>query len=84
MNTEKKISIEKIKNTLKVAVPPALVSTIILFINILFFGTNNIIIAPYMTLTFIRMRNYLTIEKNIIKPLFIHLIIGILSSIASE
>lgn len=76
--------IEKFKNTLKVALPPALVSTIILFVNLSFFGLNNIIIAPYMTLTFIRMKNYLTIEKNIIKPLFIHLFIGILASIATE
>lgn len=78
------MKIDKFKNTLKVAVPPAIVSTIILFINLLFWGLNNIIIAPYMTLTFIRMKNYITIEKNIIKPLFIHLFIGVLASIASE
>lgn len=77
MNFHRKIT--KLKDT----IPTALVSLTILFINLSFFGLNNIIIAPYMTLTFIRMKNYIMIEKNIFKPLFIHLLIGILASIAS-
>ena len=78
------MNMEQIKSKLKVALPPALVSTIILFINLYFFGLNNIIIAPYMTLTFIRLKSNAAIEKNIIRPLVIHLIIGFLASIASE
>lgn len=78
------IDIKDFENKLKVALPPALVSTIILFINLYFFGLSNIIIAPYMTLTFIRLKSNASIEKNIIKPLVIHLFIGFLASIASE
>lgn len=77
MDFDRKVT--KLKDT----IPTALVSLTILFINLSFFGLNNIIIAPYMTLTFIRMKNYIMIEKNIFKPLFIHLLIGILASIAS-
>lgn len=78
------MNMKQIKSKLKVALPPALVSTIILFINLYFFGLNNIIIAPYMTLTFIKLKSNAAIEKNIIRPLVIHLIIGFLASIASE
>lgn len=56
---------------------------LLLIINLKFFGSSNIIVSTYMTLTFIRMRTYLIIEKNVFKPLFIHLPIGILASIAS-
>ncbi|MEG1481078.1 FUSC family protein [Clostridium sp.] len=71
--------LKKFKDT----IPVAVLSLIILFINLRFFGINNIIIAPYMTLTFIRMKNYIMIEKNITKPLYIHLLIGVVASLAS-
>lgn len=78
------MSIKNLQEKLKEAYPQAIVSLTILCVNLMFFGLNNIIIAPYMTLTFIRMKNYLTIEKNIFKPLFIHLFIGVLASVASD
>ncbi|ABG85749.1 putative membrane protein [Clostridium perfringens SM101] len=56
---------------------------VLLLVNLKFFGLSNIIIAIYMTLTFIRMRTYLIIENNIFKPLFIQLAIGVLASVAS-
>ena len=72
-----------IRKTLKKALPPTILSMVLLSVNLKFFGLSNIIIATYMTLTFIRMRTYLIIENNIFKPLFIQLSIGILASIAS-
>lgn len=77
------MEVKNIRETLKKALPPTLLSIILLQMNLKFFGASNIIIATYMTLTFIRMRTYLIIENNVFKPLFIHLIIGVLASIAS-
>lgn len=71
------------RTLIKVSLLPSIISLIIFFTNYKFFGLPNVIIAPYMTLTFIRMKGYLTIEKNPIKPLFIHLIIGVVATIAS-
>lgn len=77
------MNFESIRSSFKIALPPTILSILLLLINLKFFGLSNIIIATYMTLTFIRMRSYLIIEKNVVKPLFIHIFIGILASIAS-
>jgi len=77
------LDVNSIKKTLKKALPPTILSMVLLLVNLKFFGLSNIIIAIYMTLTFIRMRTYLIIENNIFKPLFIQLAIGVLASVAS-
>lgn len=77
------MNLKEIKKVFNKALPPTVLSLLLLFINIKYFGANNILISTYMTLTFIRMRTYLIIEKNIFKPLFIHLGIGVLASLAS-
>lgn len=77
------MDVNSIKKTLKKALPPTILSMVLLLVNLKFFGLSNIIIATYMTLTFIRMRTYLIIENNIFKPLFIQLAIGVLASVAS-
>ncbi|MDZ5253537.1 FUSC family protein [Clostridium sp. LIBA-8841] len=77
------MDLKSLKRILKTALPPTILSMLLLIINLKFFGSSNIIIATYMTLTFIRMRTYLIIEKNVFKPLFIHLAIGVFASIAS-
>lgn len=77
------MEVNSIRKTLKKALPPTILSMVLLLVNLKFFGLSNIIIATYMTLTFIRMRTYLIIENNIFKPLFIQLAIGILASVAS-
>ena len=77
------MDVNSIKKTLKKALPPTILSMVLLLVNLKFFGLSNIIIAIYMTLTFIRMRTYLIIENNIFKPLFIQLAIGVLASVAS-
>ena len=70
------MEVNSIRKTLKKALPPTILSMVLLLVNLKFFGLSNIIIATYMTLTFIRMRTYLIIENNIFKPLFIQLAIG--------
>ena len=77
------MEVNSIGKTLKKALPPTILSMVLLLVNLKFFGLSNIIIATYMTLTFIRMRTYLIIENNIFKPLFIQLAIGVLASVAS-
>ena len=77
------MEVNSIGKTLKKALPPTILSMVLLLVNLKFFGLSNIIIAIYMTLTFIRMRTYLIIENNIFKPLFIQLAIGVLASVAS-
>lgn len=77
------MEVNSIRKTLKKALPPTILSMVLLLVNLKFFGLSNIIIATYMTLTFIRMRTYLIIENNIFKPLFIQLAIGVLASVAS-
>ncbi|HAT4142311.1 TPA: FUSC family protein [Clostridium perfringens] len=77
------MKVNSIGKTLKKALPPTILSMVLLLVNLKFFGLSNIIIAIYMTLTFIRMRTYLIIENNIFKPLFIQLAIGVLASVAS-
>lgn len=77
------MEVNSIRKTLKKALPPTILSMVLLLVNLKFFGLSNIIIAIYMTLTFIRMRTYLIIENNIFKPLFIQLAIGVLASVAS-
>ena len=77
------MEVNSIRKTLKKALPPTILSMVLLVVNLKFFGLSNIIIATYMTLTFIRMRTYLIIENNIFKPLFIQLAIGGLASVAS-
>ncbi len=77
------MELNSIRKTLKKALPPTILSMVLLLVNLKFFGLSNIIIATYMTLTFIRMRTYLIIENNILKPLFIQLAIGGLASVAS-
>lgn len=57
------MELDSIRETFKKALPPTIVSSLLLFINVKFFGMKNVIIAPYMTLTFVRMRNYSIIEK---------------------
>lgn len=78
------LEINNLKKVLKRALPPTIVSSLILFINVKFFGMRNVIIAPYMALTFVRMRNYAIVEKNEFSPLFLHLIIGIFASLVSR
>lgn len=78
------MELKDIKRTLKRALPPTIVSSLLLFINVRFFGVKNVIIAPYMTLTFVRMKNYSIIEKNEFSPLFLHLTIGIFASLVSR
>ncbi len=77
------MEVNSIGKTLKKALPPTILSMVLLLVNLKFFGLSNIIIAIYMTLTFIRMRTYLIIENNIFKPLSIQLAIGVLASVAS-
>ncbi|MGG5461341.1 FUSC family protein [Clostridium sp. B9] len=78
------MEINNLKKVLKRALPSTIVSSLILFINVKFFGMRNVIIAPYMALTFVRMRNYAIVEKNEFSPLFLHLIIGIFASLVSR
>ncbi|WP_430484869.1 FUSC family protein [Clostridium sp. B9] len=78
------LEINNLKKVLKRALPSTIVSSLILFINVKFFGMRNVIIAPYMALTFVRMRNYAIVEKNEFSPLFLHLIIGIFASLVSR
>lgn len=77
------MKLKKTKDEIISALPPTILSLLLLFINLKCFGVSNILISTYMTLTFIRMRTYLIIEKNIFKPLVIHIGIGILASLAS-
>ncbi|WP_300259780.1 FUSC family protein [Clostridium sp.] len=77
------MELSNIKEIFKKALPPTILSIVLLVINLSFFGYINIIVATYMTLTFIRMRTYLIIESNILKPLFLHLAIGLFASVAS-
>lgn len=81
---EIELELKNIKRTLKIALPPTIVSSLLLFINVRFFGVKNVIIAPYMTLTFVRMKNYSIIEKNEFSPLFLHLSIGFFASLVSR
>ncbi|ELC8442700.1 FUSC family protein [Clostridium perfringens] len=78
------MELDSIRKTFKKALPPTIVSSLLLFVNVKFFGMKNVIIAPYMTLTFVRMRNYSIIEKNEFSPLFLHLAIGIFASLVSR
>lgn len=64
------------------AYPAALVSLTLFFSNQIFFGVKNALIAPYMTIAFIRMRNDMFKERNITKGFFIQILIGVLAFIA--
>ena len=74
------MEVNSIRKTLKKALPPTILSMVLLLVNLKFFGLSNIIIATYMTLTFIIMRTYLIIENNIFIHLFIKLSIDILNA----
>lgn len=78
------LEVSNLNKVLKKALPPTIVSTLVLFINVKFFGMRNVIIAPYMALTFVRMSNYAIVEKNEFRPLFLHLFIGVFASLVSR
>lgn len=72
----------KFKEEFLRAYPAALVSLTLFFSNQALFGAKNALIAPYMTVLFIRLRNDMFKERNTTKAFFIHILIGVLSFVA--
>ena len=71
-----------IKKMIKRSLPPTIISIILLPTLGIYFGMANILIAPYMALMYIRLREYTDIDKSHIKPFFLHLLIGIIATLA--
>jgi len=73
---------ENWKKRIKNALPPTIVTTAIFFLNYFYFGMENTIIAPFMTLTFIRLSKKEAIIKCYLKTVLIYLLLGVFSYMA--
>ncbi|MGL5415382.1 MAG: FUSC family protein [Clostridium sp.] len=71
-----------LKSMCKRSLPPTIISIILLPVLYNFFGIYDLLIAPYMALMYIRLKDYTDIDKGHIKPFFLHLVIGVFATIA--
>lgn len=75
-------SLDYINDMCRASLAPTIISIILLPVLYIYFGIDNVLIAPYMALMYIRMKGYVDVDKSHIKPFFLHLFIGIIASIA--